>query len=64
MNIKRATSVAIVGVAISMVAGISLHLLPVTHGAPYRLPQLISVVSFLSLHIGLLVFLIVLYRRQ
>ncbi len=71
VNIKRATLVGIVGVVVSMVSGALLYLLPVIQGdlgaefpALYRLAQWISVVSFLSLHIGLLVFLNALYRRQ
>ncbi|MCX6354087.1 MAG: hypothetical protein NTZ78_04165 [Candidatus Aureabacteria bacterium] len=71
MDIKTATLVAILGISISLFAGAVVQLMQFGHAAnasslptSYYLARLASVVAFLSLHVGLLVFLVGLYRRQ
>lgn len=69
MDIRTATTVAIAGVSISLISGAVVLVMQYGNAGlslpvSYHLARAGSILAFLGLHVGLLVFLVVLYRRQ
>jgi hypothetical protein len=63
MNLKTASLFALVGVALNLLIGLSVHLSRFLQG-PVPPQVLLSIVGFLALNVGLLVFFTVLHRKQ
>ena len=64
MNLKTATLLAIFGVSLNLLIGLSLNLTRMFQAVVPPGQLLPSFLGFLMLHGGLLVFFIVLYRKQ